>query len=383
MANPMYRQIAEDLREQIDSGALKPGQQLQTELELREHYGASRNTVRDAIKWLITLGLVDTKPGQGTFVAQKVDPFVTTLTADPKQPGATEVAIPGEDGYGEVDRSQPRQSRSLSYTDPQIEIQKADRLVADQLQVAEHSQVISRHQRRYIDGIPWSLQTSFYPKEFVMQGASRLIEADDIRDGTVKYLADTLGLRQVGYRNWIRVRSPDVTEGGFFSLPKDGRVGVFEILETAFDQTGTPMRLTVTIFPTDRNQFIVNVGEVPTQPPDNDLAGRATRAGSVISIQIIPATRSAGSLVAHELRSPSTPGWTMAGHGAMYQPEENPRVGAVVPIAPVTSAGRSPGGKKGGEYDGKTACASLQPVPIRALRPLYRPLLTHRYHTTH
>jgi DNA-binding GntR family transcriptional regulator len=37
MANPMYRQIAEDLREQIESGQLEPGQQLPTELELRDH----------------------------------------------------------------------------------------------------------------------------------------------------------------------------------------------------------------------------------------------------------------------------------------------------------------------------------------------------------
>src|SRR5580658_5134993 len=83
MADPMYRRIAEDLRTQIESGALESGQQLRTELELREHYGASRNTVRDAIKWLTTLGLVETRPGQGTFVTEQIDPFVTTLTEDP------------------------------------------------------------------------------------------------------------------------------------------------------------------------------------------------------------------------------------------------------------------------------------------------------------
>src|SRR5689334_4712702 len=84
MGNPMYRQIAEDLRAQIESGQLEPGQQLRTELELRDHYGASRNTMRDAIKWLTNLGLVETRPGQGTFVVQKMDPFVTTLTGDPR-----------------------------------------------------------------------------------------------------------------------------------------------------------------------------------------------------------------------------------------------------------------------------------------------------------
>src|ERR1039457_4130280 len=79
----MYRQIADDLRRQIEEGILAPGQQLPTELDLRETYNASRNTVRDAIKWLITRGLVETRPGQGTFVVETIDPFVTTLTRRP------------------------------------------------------------------------------------------------------------------------------------------------------------------------------------------------------------------------------------------------------------------------------------------------------------
>ena len=33
MSNPMYRRIADDLREQIESGQLEPGQQLRTELD--------------------------------------------------------------------------------------------------------------------------------------------------------------------------------------------------------------------------------------------------------------------------------------------------------------------------------------------------------------
>ena len=51
----------------------------------------------------------------------------------------------------------------------------------------------------------------------------------------------------------------------FFELPTDGRVSVFEIFRTAYDQNGKPMRLTITVFASDRNQFIVNVGHVP--PP--------------------------------------------------------------------------------------------------------------------
>ena len=155
-----------------------------------------------------------------------------------------------------------KQHREASYSAPQVAIQKASSEVSAGLQVPEGTQVISRSQRRYVDRTPWSLQTSFYPRGFVAQGADRLIEADDIEMGTVKYLAQTLGLQQVAYRDWIKVRAPDTSEATFFNLSQDGRVGVFEIIRTAFDQTGRPMRLTVTIFPTDRNEFVVNVGEV-------------------------------------------------------------------------------------------------------------------------
>ena len=263
MASPMYRQIAEDLRVQIERGDLEPGQQLRTEIELREHYKASRNTVRDAIKLLTALDLVETRPGQGTFVVQKMEPYITTLTGSPKVPTL----------YGEVDESAAGETsgreRLFFSTPPQVEIQKADADIAGQLGVSEGSQLLSRHQKRYIDRTPWSMQTSFYPMGFVLNGADRLIQADDIEIGTVKYLADKLGLRQVGYRDLIEVRTPDSTEASFFNLPLDGRTNVFEVFRIAYDQTGTPMRLTVTVCPTDRNQFVVNVGEVPDSVPGN------------------------------------------------------------------------------------------------------------------
>jgi GntR family transcriptional regulator len=83
MPDSIYRRIAGDLRDKIESGELAHGSQLPTEIELRKLYEASRNTVRDAIKWLITRGLVETRPGQGRFVVEKILPFVTQLTGDP------------------------------------------------------------------------------------------------------------------------------------------------------------------------------------------------------------------------------------------------------------------------------------------------------------
>jgi GntR family transcriptional regulator len=260
MRTPMYQQIADDLQAQIDSGDLEPGQKLRTEIELREHYEASRNTVRDAIKLLTARGFVETKAGQGTFVIREMKPYITTLTGSPKVPTL----------YGEGDDSAAgdttRGDRVLSSTEPQVEIQKATAGVASYLQVPEGDQVISRHQKRSVDGTPYSMQTSFYKMEFALQGASKLIQAGDIPIGTMRYLEDTLKLKQEGYRDRITVRAADGQESQFFSLSLDGRVGVFEVFRTAYDQNGNPMRLTVTVYPTDRNEFIVNVGEVPSSP---------------------------------------------------------------------------------------------------------------------
>lgn len=254
----MYQQIAEDLRKQIESGALAQGSQLPTELELREAYDASRNTVRDAIKWLINLGLVATRPGQGTFVVEKIDPFITTLSGDPK------TGFGGGEGIRYASEVSSRK-RTPTASDIQIEIQKASSDVAGKLGMTADTVVVSRHERRYLDGTPWSMQTSFYPMDFVARGAVRLTIPEDIGEGTVKYLADTLGVHQVGYRDWLLVRAPDNNEAQFFKLPADGRTSIVEISRTAFDRNGQPMRLTVTVYPADRNQFVFDFGQVSEQ----------------------------------------------------------------------------------------------------------------------
>ena len=260
----MYRQIAEDLRRQIESGELPPGSQLLTEIELRENYNASRNTVRDAIKSLITRGLVETRPGQGTFVVEKITPYVTTLTGDPVSGGGGE----GEAFITEVTAKE----REPTTSDPRVEIQKADHRVAQALQVEEGAQVVSRHQQRFIDNTPFSLQTSFYPMRLVEQGATKLREASNIEEGTVAYLARTCGIRQAGYRDSIGMRAPDEIETAFFKLPSDGRVSVLEVLRIAFDAEGDEFRLTTTVYPADRNEFVVNVGSVPARFTDPEAA---------------------------------------------------------------------------------------------------------------
>ena len=60
--------VVEQLKERIISGAYKSGDQLPPEGALCELFGVSRITVREALKKLNMMGLVEIKQGKGTFV---------------------------------------------------------------------------------------------------------------------------------------------------------------------------------------------------------------------------------------------------------------------------------------------------------------------------
>lgn len=260
MPEPLYRQIAQDLREQIESGTLSSGEQLPTEAELGESYTASRNTIRDAMKWLITRGLIETRPGQGTFVAPRLVPFVTTLSADPQ------TGLGGGEGAGAYAEITER-GRTPTWSPPRVELPNAPRYIAARLRIPVGTQVITRSQFRFIDKQPWSQQTTAYLLELATrENAGSLLSPADIPGGAVEYLRG-LGIEEVGHRDRIMIRPPTEDEARFFRLADDGRVSVVSLVRTGYREVGeddpVPYRATFTTFPADRNQFVINSGSVP------------------------------------------------------------------------------------------------------------------------
>ena len=71
IAKPLYKQLEDQLKEEIDTGKRKAGSRLPTENELSTTYNVSRVTVRKALAGLSELGYLDRKSGKGTFVAEK------------------------------------------------------------------------------------------------------------------------------------------------------------------------------------------------------------------------------------------------------------------------------------------------------------------------
>jgi GntR family transcriptional repressor for pyruvate dehydrogenase complex len=66
----IYEQIVDQIKGLISKGNLHPGDKLLSERELTEHLKVSRASVREALRSLEIMGLLEIKPGEGTFIRQ-------------------------------------------------------------------------------------------------------------------------------------------------------------------------------------------------------------------------------------------------------------------------------------------------------------------------
>jgi GntR family transcriptional regulator len=133
---PLYYQLKEYIRQQIEEGVLAPGDLLPSERELSEKYGISRPTVRQALKELVYEGYLTREKGRGTFVARpKIDySFIQHFT--------TFYEEMEEKGY--VLKTQVLKK----------EVRKASKKLAQLLQIKEGEDFIYIERLRSIEGEP-------------------------------------------------------------------------------------------------------------------------------------------------------------------------------------------------------------------------------------
>ena len=75
----LWRQIERRLREEIDAGALSPGEKLPTEQMLARRFGVNRHTVRRALGVLVGEGVVRVEQGRGAFLQEEIVEYALGL----------------------------------------------------------------------------------------------------------------------------------------------------------------------------------------------------------------------------------------------------------------------------------------------------------------
>jgi DNA-binding FadR family transcriptional regulator len=78
-----YERVAERLAAEIRSGAYAPGERLPSERDLARRLEVGRASVREAIAALQVEGLIETRPGSGSFVAADAATRLPSVTALP------------------------------------------------------------------------------------------------------------------------------------------------------------------------------------------------------------------------------------------------------------------------------------------------------------
>lgn len=141
---PMYRQIADALREKISEGELKPGDALPTESSLQEAFNVSRVTVRQALKLLTEEQIVESIQGSGTYVKEeRVNYDIYQLTGFYEK-----LADRNVDTHSEV---------SI------FEVLKADAKLAEKLNLSHDDKIWHVKRVRFIKQKPVNLEETWMP----------------------------------------------------------------------------------------------------------------------------------------------------------------------------------------------------------------------------
>jgi DNA-binding GntR family transcriptional regulator len=151
---PMYYQVAQQLEEAIESGALAPGTRLDGELALATQLGVSRPTLRRAIEYLVDRGYLVRRRAVGTQVVHpkvrrpvELSSLYDDLTASRKDPRTTVLSLE--------------------------RVPASDR-VAHALGLEDGDEVLALERLRYADGRPLAVMRNWLPVGLVELDAQRL-----------------------------------------------------------------------------------------------------------------------------------------------------------------------------------------------------------------
>ncbi|HEY6492514.1 MAG TPA: GntR family transcriptional regulator [Trebonia sp.] len=231
---PLYFQIAENLKQAIESGAIQPGERLDNEVQLSERLNVSRPTVRQAIQRLTQEGLVVRQRGVGTVVVNRriqrrlaLSSLYEDLRTSGREPATSVLSV----------RSVP-----------------ADEDTAAALGVSPGQSVTRIERVREADGHPLAVMRNYLPAD-LLQGME--IESVLSRHG----LYETLRQRGVQFHSAeevIGARKATAAEASLLHAPRNSTV--LTMTRVAIDPAGRAIEYGVHAYLAERYSFRVALG---------------------------------------------------------------------------------------------------------------------------
>lgn len=235
---PKYRDIADDLREQINRGELPPGSKLPFTDDLVARYGASKQTIRNAVSLLAQEGLVLVKRRYGTVVRDKrslqisLSRYQAALDSD-GQLGPFEAACAEQGLRGEM--------RSVGVE------QVRDPDVAELLGLPPGDSLVCRRRDALIEDQVVQFQSAWYPLDVAV--AAGLDQPGKIKGGVNRAL-EAAGIPVYDYDEEIHARPPTTEEATILGTGTSGPVLTIEKISR--NEAGRPIELLRVVAAADR-----------------------------------------------------------------------------------------------------------------------------------
>ncbi|WP_026690076.1 GntR family transcriptional regulator [Alteribacter aurantiacus] len=228
---PIYYQLEEWLRGEIDKGELLEGDLIPSERALSEKYEISRMTIRQAVSNLVNEGLLTREKGKGTFVAKKKveQPLIrlTGFSEDMKQRGM-------EPGTKRLDFIQLDLPPSIS----------------KELRVETYSKGYQMKRLRLADGLPMAYEVLTLPKTLFPD-----LTPEKFDHSFYEYV-ESLGLKIGGAEQSIE---PAISKEESALLNIERGSPVLLMKRVSYLGDGTPFEFVKSIYRGDRYKFITEM----------------------------------------------------------------------------------------------------------------------------
>lgn len=224
---PVYKQIADWLRDMIESGELSPGDKLPSETELMRRFGNTRTTIRRAFSTLAAEGRVRAERGVGVFVKEVVrddalvrQPYDRLARHHYRNEGRSAMYIDA--------LSQGLGSDAVRQDRVQLDEVPAPERVAARLEIEPGTTVFRRRRRIRMGELPTQLTNAYLPLDLAV---GQLREERTGNGGTHARIEE-LGYPLTHFVENLRVRMPDPYET--HALRLEAGVPVVDLIQTAY-----------------------------------------------------------------------------------------------------------------------------------------------------
>lgn len=228
---PLYFQIRQSLLDQIRSEELKPGDAVPSEQAISAQFGVSRMTVRQALKSLADLGVIYSRRGKGTFVAdnkleksfRQVLSFTEEMTA----------------------RGSAASSRVLRFR-----VEPADEAASESLGVPIGEKLNSLKRLRFADSVPMGIEWSRIPLRLCPDLQKTLSPAGSL----YQTLTQRYGIKVAVTDEVAEAGLADTEQAQLLRIPRRSPVLLFS--RTSYVESGKAVEYVVSIYRGDRYKIV-------------------------------------------------------------------------------------------------------------------------------